>query len=156
DPMPEYEEALRGYQRATELDPQYLYAWSNQADLYATMAEYDVQIGVDPRPAVDGAQRAAERGLAVDPNFYSLLDTVAEANLTLAQYLVDSGGDPGLALDRARDHLARADAIQPGHMVTWFYRLVAAGTDARRRLRDGADPTSSIAVARAALREVLR
>jgi serine/threonine-protein kinase len=154
--MPEYGAALRNYERATAIDPEYVFAWSNQADVHTSIAGYDYAIGRDPRPAVERARSAGERCLAVDPNFYSVLDTLAQSQLALAHYLIDTSGDPSEGLARARGYLDRADAVHPGHWVTWYFRLVAASAEAQLVLRQGADPARSIAVARGVLHEVLQ
>jgi serine/threonine-protein kinase len=154
DPMPEYQVALRYYDRATESEVQFLGAWANLLELYKSIAEHDVKIGADPRPAVDGAQRASERCLAGEPDFYRRLDALASAQLALARHLVEAGGDPAEVLARARGNLDRSEALSP-HKETWFYRLVAAGAEAKFRLRQGADPTSALAAGRAALDKAL-
>jgi serine/threonine-protein kinase len=156
DPMPEYEAALRSYERATTSDPQYAIAWSNQVDLQATIAEYHASRGVDPRPDADRARRAGERCLAIDPSFDLVLDNMAQAQLSLANHLTETRGDPAGPLAIARDYLDRAEQRHPGHMITWFHRLAAAGAEARVRLRDGLDPTPALDAGRAALVEVLR
>jgi hypothetical protein len=156
DPIPEYQAASRSYERAMTLDPQYLYACANQADVDVLIAEHERASGRDPRPAVDSAGRTGERCLAIDPNHYSVLDTMAQAQLSLAHHLADTAGDPMAAVARARGHLDRADALHPGHTVTSFYRLVAAGVEAKFRLRQDADPAAAIEAGRAALTAALR
>jgi len=156
DPMPEYQGALRSYERAATLDPQYLKAWTNQADLYVTIVEHDLAVGADPEAAVDHALHAGERCLAIDPHYYAALDTMAQVQLAHAHYLVDTGGDPTAALANARAYLARSESAQPRSFTIWFDRFAIAGAEAKFRLREGADPTSSIVAGRAAREEALR
>ena len=155
DPMPEYRAALRSFEHAAEIDPQYVHACAKQVLVHVSIAEYVDAIGGDPRPAVDDARRLGERCLAIDPSLYSMLDYVAQAQLVLAHYLVEHG-DPTPALAGARGYLDRFEKVQFGTMLLWYHRLVAAGTEARYRLRRGDDPGPAIALGRAALREAVR
>jgi tetratricopeptide (TPR) repeat protein len=154
--MPEYQAALRSYEHAITLDPQYLSACTNQVDLHTVIAEHNDAIGIDPRSAVDSARRIGERCLGIDPNFYGILDNLVQAQLALAHHLVESGGDPRPALISARDYIDRAEKVQPETMTLWFRRLVAARTEATFWAHQRADPTNSVATGRAALRQALR
>jgi serine/threonine-protein kinase len=154
--MPEYRAALASYERAAAIDPDYVYAWRNQADIHETIAGYQAANKVDPRAAVDSARRAGERCLAVDRSFEPVLGTMALAEISLARYLVETGGSPSEALARAGGYLDRSDTLHPGNWVTWFSRATAAGTAAAFQLREDHDPSGSIATARAALQEAVR
>ncbi|HEX3762355.1 MAG TPA: protein kinase [Kofleriaceae bacterium] len=156
DPLPEYDAALRSYERAAEIDPRYRSACANQVDLYVAIADYDNALGVDPRPAIENAQRAGTRCLAIDPHFYLLLDAMAQAQLALAQYLVEARLDPMPALTRAREALDRAEPVQHDPSVVWYHRLTATNLEATFLLRRSQDPTHAIAVGRAALAETTR
>jgi hypothetical protein len=98
DPIPEYQAALRSYERAIAIDPGYLFACANQVDIQASMAEHDTAHGIDP------AWRSTERS---DPTYYATLESMAEAQLSHAAYLVETGGVPTAALARAGDYLDR-------------------------------------------------
>ena len=158
DPQPEYEAALLGYERAVEIDPQYALAWSNQAELHVTAAEYAMASGDDPAlaSAIASAQRAGERCLKINPSYFLAIEALARTELTLARHLVEKDRDPTEALKRARDYIARDEAVHPGHVASSYYRLVAARVEAAFQVRQGADPTSAIAVGREALQKALR
>jgi eukaryotic-like serine/threonine-protein kinase len=156
DAMPEYRASLRSCQRATELDPQYVYAWSNQTMTLAAIAEIELARGVDPQATVEAAQRAGEAGLRADPSFGELLTSMAIAQLFSARYLLEHGGDPAPPLSAARRSLDRSHALHPEFMNTWFYRIVAARLAATYELQQGRDPARELATGRAALGEALR
>src|SRR6185436_12122699 len=156
DPMPEYNASLQSYERAAAIDPQYLFACTNQVDLHAQIADYRANEGVDPQPAVDRALRVGERCVAMNPNFYIVFNAMAQAQLVLARYLVETGGDPTLAVADARRHLDRAEAVHPRSLTTWHRRLTAAVVEANFQLRERADPSRAIATGRTALDEILR
>jgi serine/threonine-protein kinase len=156
DPMPEYEAALRSYQRASEIDPQYLNACANQIDVYVAIAEHDDAIGSDPRSVIDQAERTGERCLAIDHRFFKVLDNLVQSELALAHYLVETHQDPGPALGRALDYNERAAAGRPEAMVIWYRRLTAATLSAAAELQHGGDPARSIQTGRQALAEALR
>ncbi|HEX2686484.1 MAG TPA: protein kinase [Kofleriaceae bacterium] len=155
DPMSEYRAALRSYERATEIDPQYLNACANQIDLYVAIAEHNDALEIDPRRDVDNAQRAGERCLAIDPNFFRVLDNLAQTQLALAHYLVNNAGDPTAALESARRYLDRAEKGQPKYQAIWFHRIVAANIEATFLLSRDTDPTNSVRLGRTALNEAL-
>ena len=60
------------------------------------------------------------------------------------------------ALTSARAALDRAETGQRDQNVVWYHRTIAANIEARFLLRSGTDPTSAIAVGRAALAEATR
>jgi serine/threonine-protein kinase len=155
DPMLEYEAARRAYQRAIEIDPQYVNACSYRTEIEVLIAEYDAAINQDPRDAVDAAERIGARCLDVDPNFYSVLDILARGQLALGQYLVQNQRAPADALGRARDDLDAGDKLHPGSTEIWNHRAVAARIDAMSRLQGKTDPTSAIADGRKALARAL-
>jgi predicted Ser/Thr protein kinase len=156
DPRPTYRAALRSYERAAAIDPQYEASCVNQAELQATIAEYDSGSGDDPRPAIDGARQVGERCLAINPKSFYALENLTRAELVLAHYLLERGGDPTDALARARGYLVRDEAVHPGYIASSYYRLFAARVEAAVLARRGADPTSAITAAREALQEALR
>ncbi len=156
DPIPEYQAALRSYERVMKIDPQNARACSNQVDLQVGIADYDNKIGVDPRSALADARRMGERCLASAPKSYFLLDNLAQVDLAVAYDLVQTGGDPTMALASARGYLDRAENVQIDTTTIWYHRLIAATLEAMFWLREGADPTRAIATGRAALDEALR
>jgi serine/threonine-protein kinase len=151
DPMPELAAALAGYRRATEVDPTYVFGWSNQAELSATIAEYQLDHGGDPRAAIDDAIKTGEHGLAIDPSLHQFLDSMAEAEISRARYLVDTRGDPAPALAAARGYLDRAETLRPRELTTWFDRARAARWEARSLLAHDADAHVALAAARTAI-----
>jgi hypothetical protein len=155
DPRPEYRAALRSFERATEIDPQYIAACSNQAELHVTIAEYDDASGDDPRPAIDNARRVGERCLAMNPDYFYVLEGLARTELALAHHLVETGGDPTEALASARLHIDRDEKVHPGYIASRYLRLFEARVEAALRVRRGDDPTSSIVAGRKALKEAL-
>ncbi|HEY0250803.1 MAG TPA: hypothetical protein VGC41_04720, partial [Kofleriaceae bacterium] len=144
DPLPEYRAALDAYRRARTIDPSYLYAWSNEADLFAQLAEYQLDAGADPRVSAQQAIEAAEHGLALDPHLVTLLWGAADGALVEATYRVHHRADPTAAISSARRYLERADRVRPGDAQTLAYRAIAA------RLEVEWDPKRSLADVRAA------
>jgi hypothetical protein len=80
---------------------------------------------------------------------------MASAQLALADFLVDRA-DPGPALAAARGYLDRANKVNPSHMMSWFYRAVAARYEARARLNHGGDVVAAVTEGRAALDQALK
>jgi hypothetical protein len=156
DPRPEYRAALRSYERAAAIDPQYEAPCVNQVELQANLAEYDAASGDDPRPEVDGARRVGEGCLAINPKSFYALENLARAELVLAHHLVERGGEPTDALAQARRYLARDEAVHPGYIASRYYRLLAARVEAAFLVRRGLDPASAIVEGREALTEALR
>jgi serine/threonine-protein kinase len=158
--MPEYQAARDSYQRATELDPHYVAACSNQADIHLTIGEYQIAVGDDPQPALDAARRIATHCLTIDDRYYLALENLAQAEIALARYFVEHEQPPRDRIDAllraARDALARDERAHPGYGPNHYYRLTAEVVDATDQLNRGSDPTSSLAAGRAALARALR
>jgi serine/threonine-protein kinase len=155
DALPEYQAALRAYQRAAQLDPGYVFAYSNQVDVQAAIAEHETSRGIDPRTAANDAQRTGEQCLTIDPQFAAPLNSMARAKLALARYLLDSGDESGEPLAAARGFLDRGNQLRAGYPPTIFLGLVADWIEADRQMRNGDDPRQALGAAREALDRML-
>jgi len=156
DPMPAYRAALASYARATEIDPGYLFGWSNQVDMYATIAEYQTAVGQDPSEAAANALRMGARGLSIDASFDIQLIGMGRAQLALAEYLLDGGGDPTTALTSARDALDRARRTSTTNMNTWLSLARASRFEAQYAKRTDKAVKGALDAARVALAEAFR
>jgi hypothetical protein len=149
DPMPEYRAAQRSYEYAAKIDSDYLYACSNQVELYTSIAEYDESRRSDPATAVESARLAGEHCLRIDRNFFKVLVTMARAELAGAAYQLRTGGDPRASLAAARSLLDRS---QRPSIETWYQGLVASRLEAEFWVRQR-DDREALAKARRAIRE---
>jgi hypothetical protein len=156
DPTREYEAARSSYERASRIDPRYLHACTNQAELHTLIAEHDNALERDPRSEVDSARRVGQRCLEIDHTFYSLFDTLARAQLARAQYLLETQDSPIEALEAARSFLARSAAGLPEHTELSFQRAAASRIEAAFLLDHDHDPMKSVATGRADLEKALQ
>jgi serine/threonine-protein kinase len=152
DPMPQYKAAEEAYVRAGQIDPQYLYACINLAELHTLRAENDVPNKRNPKDDVASAERVGSLCSTKDGVYFSVLDAQARAEIALAQYQVAGGEAPTDALRKARDYLTRSEEAFPGHPEASFQRLAAERMEAIFRLRERTDPTIAVAAGREALR----
>jgi len=154
DPMPEYRAASAAFERATTIDPDYLFAWTNRVDVLAELAEYQVSRSIDPRDTVELALASGNRGLAIDPNYDMLLKWMADAELREAEFLLGAGADPSTVLTAARGYLDRANVARPRNMTTWWLQakawrfesawLLAHTRDAPAAIQRGRDATAHV------------
>jgi len=155
NPMPEFEASAAAFRKATIIDPNYLYAWSNDVDVLAQLAEYQVGQGIDPRDTVSSAIESGERGLALDPNYDMLLKWMADVRLREAEYCIATNTDPSTAIESARAYLNRADLARPRNMTTWWLRARAARFATQWLLSIHQDAAREVAKAREANARVL-
>ncbi len=104
--------ALEDFERAVELDPDFVLAWVGVADAYSLLSNYD-ETGVDP--SAPERRRAIDRALALDP-------TSGEALTALAELRSDQGDDVAAA-----EYFQQA-IIQAPHYPTarhWYALLLA-------------------------------
>lgn len=150
DPRIEYAAAQASFERATAIDPEYVFAFANQIDLAATLADYQLLHGTDPSAAVARAQTAAARCLAIDPSFYKARYNLGEAQLTAAKYLAAAGRDPRPMLTQVRLTYEQLIAVQPKSASVHLLRARAAIEEARSAFGSDAS-TTALADAHAAL-----
>jgi tetratricopeptide (TPR) repeat protein len=153
--MVEYAVARRAFQRAIEIDPQYVSAYSNRTEIEVLIAEHDAAVNQDPGTSVEAAEDIGARCLTVDPRYYQVLDHLARGALALGQYLVQNRRDPASALRRAKDHLDADAKLHSQHTELWSQRGIAARIEATALLQQDTDPRSAIADGRKALASAL-
>ena len=93
--------ALAGWTaaHAATIDPEYLFAWSNQADIQEEIAAYQDAHGLDPTAALEQALRDE------DPEAHMVCDTGTRRKIGLAEAPQEVKGEPGpviIDLDRDR------------------------------------------------------
>ncbi|HXW67896.1 MAG TPA: adenylate/guanylate cyclase domain-containing protein [Thermoplasmata archaeon] len=105
-----YEEAVRFFERATELDPTFAEAYAAWAQLYVTVAG-DV---VAMRKVIPRARELVDRALALDPNS-------SDAHAALANLIFQSDHD----WSRAEAEFQTAIALNPSNVAAYrFYALL--------------------------------
>jgi len=150
DPSPEYQAAITAFRRATTLDPQYLYAWTNETSALAGLANYLNESGGNPEPLIAEAIASGERGLACDPSFGMLVDRLAMVELVAASYRVRVNVDAASAIASARAYIDRAEKLRAADVDAAFDRAQAARLDLQDRRAHHLDTDDAERIARTA------
>ena len=156
DAMPEFKAAAESYQRATSIDPAYVYAWSNRIDLAGVVAEFLLDRGEDPSDIAAEAVTIGERGLAIDPSLDRFLTAMADVVLDRAEYIVGVGSDPRPAITTSRGYLDRADKLHPDSQLTWLLRARAARLEASWLVSQRGDSREALAAAHTAIDKAMQ
>jgi TolB-like protein/DNA-binding winged helix-turn-helix (wHTH) protein/Tfp pilus assembly protein PilF len=132
-----FEKALRYFQQAIALDPQYAAAHAGLADTYGLLCAYAYAV-VPPREAMPRAREAARRAIALD-------ETLAEAQASLGWVSFVYEWDWAAAESALRRAIALNPSYATGHL--WYSRLLAARgrldeSLAEARLANELDPLS--------------
>lgn len=101
------EQALRLFEQAIALDPNYALAYLGVADCYTLFGVYGVRAPSDVHPKV---QQAIDKALALDPNLAAAYTKRGELKIGRGEW------------DGAAQDLARALALDPNHANAYYHR----------------------------------
>ena len=112
--MDDIQQAIRHFEHAIELDPDYALAYSGLADSYNILSEYD---WVSPKETLPKAHKAAQKALEIDPN-------LAEARASLAYALFYFEWD----FEAAEREFQKSIELDPNYPVgrMWYSNFLMA------------------------------
>lgn len=141
---PDISEAVARYERVLQLDPRFVWAMNELAQVYLVQAEYERLHGVDPRPKIALALKWLNQTTQVDPDFtLPLYQNVRALNYRLA-YETEHGLDAHETLQLQNDVLTLLEKRKLSGFLSAFYGAKAARMQAVYEQSRSMDPRTSL------------
>ena len=155
DPKPAVDEGVAYEQRALAANPNERFVYFNIAGMQLTLAEYQVEHGVDPAAATAAVHTAVTADLArskePDPD---IIAYDSGADVLAARWAIANHRSPDAAFAAAERSLARAEQLDASSLFVMSARIELERWKADALAVQGRDPAAYLARARATLAKV--
>jgi tetratricopeptide (TPR) repeat protein len=155
DPTPAVEDGLKWEQRALAANPNERFVFFNTAGMELTLAEYQVEHGIDPTSAIDATHAAVAKDLArsKDPD-PDILAYDSGAHVLSARWAMANKQSPAGEFAAAERVLARAEHLDASTGFVLSARIELERWKAESLVAAGGDPHAALARARAGVIKV--
>ena len=144
DPKPFLKQSIAAADRAIELNPGSVAAYSTRGGALTVAALGERARGEDPRKTLEKAVTSFESAIAIDPGAVLAHDDLGYAWERLALYEMEIGLDPRPALDRAVMAFGRAIELNPLYANAFNNSGIALWRRAVYEMRTGSDPLGTL------------
>ena len=144
DPSPFLTQSIAAADRAIELNPESVAAYSTRGGALTVTAIGERAHGKDPRQTLEQAVTSFESAIAIHPGAVLAHDDLGYAWERLALYEMEIGLDPRPALDRAVMAFRRAIELNPDYANAYNNSGIALWRRAVYEMRTGSDPRATL------------
>ena len=130
------------YEKALELDPQFVWAICELGDVLLFVADIDRRHGRDPRPALQSAGRQFDRASLLDPAFSMPAQRRVRARINLLEDEIERGQSSEESVKAALEAVSSLERwLAPGSFLVVYWKARVNHLRAQHELALGRDPS---------------
>jgi serine/threonine protein kinase len=140
DPSQDFENSINVYNKALEVDKDYLPTYINISVVSCAQAQYQIRQGQDPTQTLQKAANYCQQAIKNNPNIFTFYNKLLFVYAIKSQYLVSKGQDPTKVLNEARESFNNAVKLNQSSPISYNYLGSIYSTIGDYLIGSGKDP----------------